>query len=49
MIRNLEWKSYLGILKSSIDVACAGRRKRYVRRYIPVVGVAERGNELMVP
>jgi hypothetical protein len=41
MIRNLEWKSHLGILKSSIDVACEGRRNRYVRRYISVVGVAE--------
>jgi hypothetical protein len=30
-------------------VACEVRRNRYVRRYIPVVGVVEWGNELLVP
>jgi hypothetical protein len=40
-VRNLEWKSHLGILKSIVDVACEVRRNRYVRRFIPVVGVVE--------
>ena len=48
-VRNLEWKRHLGILQSIVDVACEVRRNRYVRRYIPVVGVVEWGNELLVP
>jgi hypothetical protein len=40
-VRNLEWKSHLGILQSIVDLACEVRRNRYVRRYIPVVGAVE--------
>jgi len=40
-VRYLQWKSHLGILKSIAEVACEVWRNSYVRRYIPVVGVAE--------